>query len=73
MDQLLEILEDIKPDVDFAGREGLVTGGVLKSFDIMMLIGDIGDEFGVEIPVEKVVPENFESVERILALIESLR
>lgn len=72
MDELMELLEDIKPDADFS-RTDLVTGGVLKSFDIMMLIGDIGDEFGVEIPVEKVVPENFESVERILALIDSLR
>ncbi len=73
MDQLLEILQDIRPDAEFAGQEHLVTDGILKSFDMMMLIGEIADEFDVEIPVEKVVPENFESVERIWALIESLR
>ena len=73
MEQLLELLEDIHPNVEFAGQTHLVTDGILKSFDMMMLIGDIADAFGVEIPVEKVVPENFESVERIWALIESLR
>ena len=73
MDQLLELLQDIHPDVDYAGQTQLVTDGILKSFDLMMLIGDISDEFGVDIPVEKVVPENFESAERIWALIESLR
>ena len=73
MNELLEILEDLKPDADFEGRTDLVTGGVLKSFDIMMLITEIGDTFDVDIPVEKVVPENFESIERILSLIDSLR
>lgn len=73
MDQLLELLEDIKPDADFQGRTDLVSSGALKSFDIMMLITEIGDEFDVEIPVEKVVPENFESLESIMALIDSLR
>lgn len=73
MEELLEILEDLKPDTDFAGRTDLITAGVLKSFDVMMLITEIADTFDVEIPVEKVVPENFESPERILALIDSLR
>lgn len=73
MEQLLELLQDIKPDTDFEGRTDLVSSGALKSFDIMMIITEIGDEFDVEIPVEKVVPENFESVERIQALIDSLR
>ena len=73
MNELMEILEDLVPDTEFEGRTDLVTGGVLKSFDIMMLITEIADTLGVEIPVEKVVPENFESLERILALIDSLR
>ena len=73
MDELFEILEDLRPDVDFHGQTALVTDGVLKSFDIMMLVTELSDAFGVEIPVEKVVPENFESPERMLALVESLR
>ena len=73
MDQLFEILEDLRPDVDFHGQTALVTSGVLKSFDVMMLVTELSDAFDVEIPVEQVVPENFESPERMMALIESLR
>ena len=73
MDQLLELLQDIHPGVEYTGQTQLVTDGILKSFDLMMLIGDISDEFGVDIPVEKVVPENFESAAAIYALIQSLQ
>ena len=73
MDELLEILEDIHPDVDYESETHLVTDGILKSFDIMMLVGDISDTFDVDIPVEKVVPENFESAALIFALIQSLQ
>ena len=70
MDKLLEILEDIRPDIDFEGITNLVTGGYLKSFDVLTLVSEIEMEFGKEIPVEQVVPENFESLESIMALIE---
>ena len=73
MDELLELLEDIHPDVDYKSETNLVTNGILKSFDIMMLVGDISDTFDVDIPVEKVVPENFESAAAIYALIQSLQ
>ncbi len=73
MDELLELLEDIHPDVDYESETNLVTNGILKSFDIMMLVGDISDAFDVDIPVEKVVPENFESAAAIYALIQSLQ
>jgi acyl carrier protein len=73
MDELLEILEDLVPGEEFAGRTGLVTGGVLDSFTIINLITEISDEFGVDIPVSDVVPENFDSVDTIMALIEKNR
>ncbi len=71
MEQLIEILEDIHPGVDFAAEKSLVTDGILKSFDILTLISEIDAEMGVEIPVEDVTPEHFESVEAILQLIEA--
>ena len=73
MDELLELLEDIHPGVDYASETHLVTNGILKSFDVMMLVGDISDTFDVDIPVEKVVPENFESAKAIFELIRSLQ
>ncbi|MCI8293986.1 MAG: acyl carrier protein [Hespellia sp.] len=73
MEQLLEILEDLVPGVEFRGRTDLIEGGVLKSLTILNLISDISDEFDVTIPAGEVVPENFESPEAIMALIERLR
>lgn len=70
MEKLLEILEDIQPGIDYANTANLVTGGFLKSFDILSLVSEIEEEFDVEIDVEDVVPENFESVSAILSLIE---
>ncbi|MGN0367768.1 MAG: acyl carrier protein [Wujia sp.] len=72
MEQLLEILEDLVPGGNFEGRTGLVDDGVLDSFTILNLISEISDEFGVDIPVSEVVPENFDSVETIMALIEKV-
>jgi len=72
-EKLLEIMEDIRPGVDFEGHEDLVSARLLKSLDLMSLLSEIEDEFDVEIPVEDVVPENFESVDKILQLIESYK
>ena len=70
MEKLLEILEELVPGENFEGKTGLVTDGILDSFAILSLISEISCEFGVDIPVSDVVPENFDSVEAILAVIE---
>lgn len=73
METLLEILEDLIPGVDLEGRTDLVESGDLDSMAILNLISDISDEFDVTIPVGEVVPENFDSPEAIMALIEKLQ
>lgn len=70
--ELLEILEEIKSGFDFEGQTDLATSGVLDSFDIISLVSEIDDRFDVKIPVEEIEPENFDSVEAILKLIESV-
>ena len=39
----MEILEELRPDVDFAAEKSLVTGGILDSFDIISLVGNLND------------------------------
>ena len=72
MEQLLEILKQMHPDVDFESEEDLIGDGVLDSLDIVTLITEINDTFDVSIPAEEVVPENFCSMEAIWALIQRL-
>lgn len=72
MDELLEILNEIKPGVDFEKETALVDDGILDSLAIIRLVGEIDDEFDVEIGVTDLVPENFNSAKAIMALIEKL-
>ena len=72
MEKVLEILEELRPDVDFEKEESLVDGGVLDSFDIVALAGELNDEFDIEIKPSDLVPANFNSAKAINALVEKL-
>ncbi|MBQ7320807.1 MAG: acyl carrier protein [Clostridia bacterium] len=72
MEQLLNILNELHPDVDFESREDLIDEGILDSLDIVTLITEINDAFDVSIPAEEIIPENFNSAAAIWALIEKL-
>lgn len=69
----MEILEELRPDVDFENEKQLITNSVLDSFDIVSLVGELNDNFDIDIHVENLLPENFNSVEGMLALIEKLQ
>ena len=72
MEQLIEIMQNLHPDIDFETYEGLVEDGILDSLDIVTLITDINDAFDVSIPAEEILPENFNSAKALWELIERL-
>ncbi|HHY81319.1 MAG TPA: acyl carrier protein [Clostridiales bacterium] len=72
MERLIEILEELHPDVDFESCESLIDDHILDSFDIITLISEISAEFDVTIPAEEIVPENFNSAKALYALIKRL-
>lgn len=72
MEKLLEILSSLHPEVDFENTSDLVDDGILDSLDIVALVTEIDAEMGVSIPAEEIVPENFNSAEALMALIERL-
>ncbi len=71
MDKLIKILEEIRPDVDFETSDDLIDAGFLDSFDIATLVEEISNEYGVEISVDDLIPENFSSAEKIYELIQA--
>lgn len=71
-EDLRAILEEIRPDVDFDNETELIDGGVLESMDIVAIVGEIKEAFDVNIGIEQLTPENFNSEEAILELIEQL-
>ena len=72
-DELIEILEEIRSDVDFENEENLITDGILDSIDVVSLVGEIDEAFDVQIHVEDLIPDNFNSVDAIIALIEKIQ
>jgi D-alanine--poly(phosphoribitol) ligase subunit 2 len=72
MEELLKILSELRPDVDFEQNEKLIDDGILDSFDIITLVGEINEHFEIEIRVEDLLPENFNSVKAMMALISQL-
>lgn len=72
MEELKEILEGIRPDIDFDKEKKLIDDGILDSIDIIGMITEINDTFDVDINVQYLLPENFNSIEAIYALIQKL-
>lgn len=72
MNELLQILKDLHPDVDFEKEEHLIDNMILDSFDIVTLISEISEEFDVTISAEQIIPENFNSAKALYALIQKL-
>ena len=72
MDTLLEILNDLHPDVDFETCDTLIDDEILDSFDIVSLIAEISNEFDVTISAGDIIPDNFNSAQALWALIERL-
>lgn len=73
MNELMAILEELRPDVDFENETGLIDNGILDSFDIVSLVGELNEAFDIEIKPTDLVPENFNSASAILALVEKLQ
>ncbi len=72
MDDLLEILEGLHPEVDFAEETGLIDNKILDSFDIVTIVTEVNSTFDVMIPADALTPENFNSAEAIFDLITRL-
>ena len=73
MDELLELLEDIKPTVDFRTCTGLIDDGYLDSFDILTIVSELNDAFGIEISPVDIIPENFNSAQALWDMVERLK
>ena len=72
MDILLEILQEIHPEVDYATHTALIDDKIIDSFDIITLVAEIDDRMGIAIPAEELIPENFNSYTALKALVERL-
>lgn len=63
MEKLIEILEDIQPDADYETCTTLIDDGILDSFAILSIVGELEDEFDVSVTPADIIPENFNSAQ----------
>lgn len=68
---VLKILSESHPEFDFnTNGVNLIEEGILDSFDIVTLISDFEDQFGISVAGADVLPENFETVDNIISLLK---
>lgn len=72
-EQIIEILEDIQPEADYETCQTLIDDHILTSLDVLSLVAELEDEFDVTIPTVEIIPSNFNSVDAIAAMVESLQ
>ena len=73
MDKLQEILGEIRPDIDFINEKNLINDGVLDSFDIIQVVIALNEAYNIDINVEDLEPDNFNTADAMLQLVEKLQ
>lgn len=73
MEDVMQILEENFPDIDFATEKALIDDELLTSLDIVMLVGELSNAFDIEISVDDLLPENFNSAAAIASLVQRLQ
>jgi len=70
--KVLSVLQRELPDIDFTASDALVDDGILDSLSITAIIAALSMEFGISIPYEEIIEENFNSVEGLAGMVERL-
>ncbi len=73
MEELMEILEDICPDVDFEQEEALVDDRIISSFEILSIISELNAHFGITLTPAEIIPDNFNSAKALWAMVCRLK
>ena len=73
MEQLLEILEEIQPDADYAPCTTLIDDGILDSFAILSIVSELEDAFDISITPADIIPENFNSASALMDMVKRLQ
>ena len=72
-EQVISILSEVKPTNDLRDIKDIFEGGYIDSFELMFLISKLCEVFEIEIGVDEMSAENFNSVDAIAAMVERLK
>ena len=72
-EKLLALLGNVRPDVDFENEKLLIDESILDSFDIITIVQEMNEAFDIDIDVAMLEPDNFNTIEAMMELIEKLQ
>lgn len=72
-EQVLAILKEIKPTKNLENVTDIIEKGYIDSFELMSLVASLSEKFGIEITIEELIPENFNSVDAISKMVDTLK
>ncbi len=73
MEKLISVLSSEKPGIDWANETDVLEDGLLDSMDLISIIPAIEEAFDIEIGMEYMDTENFESAEKMWAMIQEIQ
>lgn len=69
-EKVKEILQTNYPEIDFEASTELIDDGILDSLTLVGIISALSMEFGIMLPYEDIIPENFNSIDTITQLVQ---
>ncbi len=72
-EQVLAILKEVKPTKNLENVTDIIEGGYIDSFELMSLVVSLNEKFGIEITFEQLIPENFNSVLAMSAMVDKMK
>ena len=73
MEKLLDILGQIRSDIDYESEKALVDNGILDSFDIVSIVSELSMEYDIDISIDDMTAENFNSAEAMIEMITRIQ
>lgn len=68
-EKILNILNGLRPEFDFSQSANFIDEGMLDSLDVVNLVTDLEDAYGILIDGVDILPNNFSSVDSIINLL----
>lgn len=73
MEELLKILKSYNEDVDFMTAQGIIDDELIDSIDVTSLISELEDTFDIEIGMDDIIPDNFNTIEAMWNMVQRLQ
>lgn len=71
-ERILEILAEINEEISNYDGDNLFDAGLLDSLQAVDLVGELEDEFDIDIDAKYVIEDNFKTKEAIIALVKMI-